>query len=242
MQRETPFPSSESLGVERIVHFDSVGSTMDEAHRLAEGGAPGGTVVIADAQSAGRGRGGNTWDSQHRGLWMTLLERPQSSAMLEVLSLRVGLVIAKALEELDPDGAQFLLKWPNDVFKGRGKVAGILVEARWREQSLEWIAIGVGINLSVPDNVLSAALSANVSRSELLEHIVPAIRRAVVAQSALTESELAEWMRRDLAGGRMVVAPAVGIARGITASGALVVELRDGERVECRSGSLVFAE
>ena len=76
-----------------VVHlFATIGSTMDEAHRLAGEGAPGGTLVIAGEQTAGRGRGGKRWSSAPGlGLWFTLIERPNSPSGLDVLSLRLGL-------------------------------------------------------------------------------------------------------------------------------------------------------
>ncbi|MHB1311210.1 MAG: lipoate--protein ligase family protein, partial [Gemmatimonadaceae bacterium] len=80
------------LGVPQVVVFGLVPTTMDLAHAAAEAGAPAGTLIIADAQAAGRGRGGKRWESQAgRGLWMTLIERPRSNRGLDVLSLRLGL-------------------------------------------------------------------------------------------------------------------------------------------------------
>lgn len=222
---------------------------MDEAHALAEQGAPAGTCVLADRQRLGRGRGGNRWQSQdHRGVWLTLIERPSDAAALDVLSLRLGLAIAQSLETVeanatrDPDGSSsnaFTLKWPNDVFKGDGKIAGVLVEARWREQSLEWVAIGVGINLAVPAGITGAsAVRAQVSRDDVLRAVVPALRIAAAARGVLTSSELSEWHRRDRTVGCALLAPVVGVSLGITPHGALRVATGQGTEMEVRSGSL----
>ena len=124
--------------------LESTTSTLDVAHRIAAEGAPAGTLVVANEQTAGRGRDGKSWQSSPgTGIWLTLIERPTSSSGLDVLSLRVGLAAAEALDRFAPEPIR--LKWPNDLYIDRGKLAGILVEARWREGSVEWIAIGLGV-------------------------------------------------------------------------------------------------
>ncbi len=231
---------------------------MDEAHRRAEQGEPAGLLVVADHQSAGRGRVGKKWTAEKgAGLWFTLVERPSSADSLNVLSLRVGLSIARVLEALS--GWRTLVKWPNDVFLegapggqgvpygqgvGPGKVAGVLVEARWREQRPDWVAIGVGINVGQPGAELgSAALGGNVSRYDLLEALIPHLRRAATGSGELSPQELADWHARDLAIGRRVVAPVIGAVVGVNQHGALLVDAggADGQSV-IRSGSMEFAE
>src|SRR6185436_16510341 len=99
-------------------------------------GAPAGTVVLADAQRGGRGRGGRRWASPPGvGVWLTLVERPADHAALEVLSLRLGLHAAAAVERFAArgGGGPVRLKWPNDLYVGEGKLAGVLVEVRWRD-------------------------------------------------------------------------------------------------------------
>ncbi|HET7373563.1 MAG TPA: hypothetical protein VFJ20_09255, partial [Gemmatimonadaceae bacterium] len=86
---------AEALALPRVALFDSVTSTLDVAHALAARGAPDGTLVLADAQSAGRGRFGRTWTSERgAGVWLTLIERPRDATALEVLSVRVGTALA----------------------------------------------------------------------------------------------------------------------------------------------------
>ncbi|HYU51555.1 MAG TPA: hypothetical protein VEK37_01365, partial [Gemmatimonadaceae bacterium] len=87
------------LDLPRVELLESTTSTLDVAHRIAAQGAPDGTLVIANEQTAGRGRGGKTWQSSPgAGLWLTLIERPADSSGLAVLSLRVGLAAAEALD------------------------------------------------------------------------------------------------------------------------------------------------
>ena len=79
---------------------------------------------------------------------MTLLERPNDAEALGVLSIRLGLKAAPVLERYSAEPVR--LKWPNDVMVGAGKVAGILVETRWRERQVDWVAIGFGVNVQRP--------------------------------------------------------------------------------------------
>jgi len=214
---------------------------MDIAHRLAADGTPAGTVVLADEQTAGRGRAGKTWASAPgAGIWLTLIEKPDDTSGIEVLSIRVGLRIAEALDRFA--GEPIRLKWPNDLYAEGGKLGGILVEARWREQSLEWLAIGVGINVRQPENVDGAgSLEAGTGRLEVLSELVPALRIAAAGTGALTADELEEFNARDFARGRLCVEPARGRVSGISSSGELLVALADSV-APFRSGSLVLEE
>jgi BirA family biotin operon repressor/biotin-[acetyl-CoA-carboxylase] ligase len=171
---------------------------------------------------------------------MTLLERPANASMLRVLSLRLGLSIASALQPFANDDV--LLKWPNDLYTTRGKLGGILVEARWRESVVDWVAIGVGINLSVPPAVKGAAsLRAGTSRATLLREVVPAMRLAMHGGATLDATELVSWRARDFAAGRRIVAPIAGTVQGIAADGALLVrEPHESHDTAVQVGSMVF--
>lgn len=229
------------LGLPACELHDRVGSTMDLAHAAAGRGAASGTLILANEQEAGRGRGGRRWSSAPGGgLWMTLVERPASLGGIEVLSLRVGLHLAEALDALA--GGRVRLKWPNDLYVGEGKLAGILIEARWRDQRVEWVAIGVGINIVPAADVQGAAgLAAGVSRLQALDRVVPALRAAAAVEGPLTTDELSRYAARDLSVGRRASQPAAGVVAGISTTGELMVDTAAG-RVACRTGSLVFAE
>jgi BirA family transcriptional regulator, biotin operon repressor / biotin---[acetyl-CoA-carboxylase] ligase len=232
------------LSLPRVVLYDEVGSTLDVAHELAACGAPAGTLVVADSQTAGRGRMGRSWHSEPgAGVWMTMIERPAGPTAMETLSLRVGLAVAPALDPLVE--APVRLKWPNDLYVGSGKLAGILIEARWREGRPEWVAIGLGINLRSPAGERRAAVRAGVSRDEVLERIIPPIRAAARMSGPLTTTELARFAERDLAAGRACLEPAVGVVQGIDSAGALLVDVSSRgakQVVVVRAGSLVFRE
>ncbi len=231
-----------SLGVAELAAYESVTSTMDVAHRLASDGAAAGTIVLADTQTAGRGRSGRRWSSAPgAGVWLTAVERPRDPAALDVLSLRVGLALAEALDPFADVAIR--LKWPNDLFVEERKLAGVLVETRWRDGRAEWVAIGVGVNVVVPHDVDDAVgLRDGTPRSAVLHAIVPAVRRAAAATGALREEELAAFAARDLARGRRAAEPVAGGVEGISTDGALRIRTSDGRVEHVRHGSLRFAD
>jgi BirA family biotin operon repressor/biotin-[acetyl-CoA-carboxylase] ligase len=229
------------LKLPRVACFDTVGSTLDVAHRLAEDGAVAGTLVLANAQTAGRGRFGRAWRSEPgAGVWMTLIERPTDVTALDVLPLRIGASLAESLVDFSDEATR--VKWPNDVYAGAKKVAGVLVEARWRDTRPAWIAIGVGINLRVPGGEPRAAsLRAGTSRDAVLDRVVPAIRSAAARAGRLDDAEVASLAALDLARGRECTEPVAGRVRGIDASGSLLVDT-ERSTIAVRTGSLVLKE
>jgi biotin-(acetyl-CoA carboxylase) ligase len=123
-----------------------------------------------------------------------------------------------------------------------GKLGGILIESRWREERVDWVAIGIGINCRVPRDILHArALVEGTSRIDVLAALVPAVRAAAASRGALTAPELQDYERRDWALGRRCTSPIAGVVRGIDARGALLVRTSAGD-VAARSGSLILEE
>jgi len=227
------------LALPQVVAFDAIPSTMDIASELAADGAPAGTLVIANQQVRGRGRGGRSWTSRSgAGVWCTMLERVTATGGLEVLSLRVGLRVARALDPLAP--AAVGLKWPNDLYLQGGKLGGILVETRWRGSRPEWTAIGLGINVREAVHPGASSLGPDVARLAVLDAVVPAIRAAAAAAGRLTARELAEFAARDVAAGRTCREPVDGVVAGVDEDGALRVETGSGTR-RFLDGSLVLA-
>ncbi|MEX2182563.1 MAG: biotin--[acetyl-CoA-carboxylase] ligase [Gemmatimonadaceae bacterium] len=226
-----------ALDLPRVIALRQVDSTMDAAHAAAAEGAPAGTLVLAEEQRVGRGRGGKAWAAAPRaGLWLTLVERPASDDGLDVLSLRIGLRLADVLERW---AAPIRLKWPNDVYVDGKKLAGVLVEARWRRTRCEWVAVGLGINLGRATFPGSATLG-DADPGAVLGEVIPALRTAAFAHGPLRDDELVAFAARDLALGCALSAPAVGTARGIAPTGELLVETAAGV-TPYRAGSLVLA-
>ncbi len=129
-------------------HFRQVGSTNTVARELAEAGAPNGTVVTADEQTAGRGRQGRTWTAPPgSALLFSAIVRPLGKRH-PLLPLAVPLAVCETAERLRP-GAECKVKWPNDVHLEGRKLAGILIEARPQE---EWAVLGIGLNLTIAED------------------------------------------------------------------------------------------
>jgi BirA family biotin operon repressor/biotin-[acetyl-CoA-carboxylase] ligase len=228
------------LALPRVELFARVGSTLDVAQARAAD-LPSGTLILADEQTAGRGRQGRAWSSAPgAGIWLTLVERPADPRALDVLALRCGLQAAEALEPLAAGAV--CLKWPNDLYVAGRKLAGILIETRWRGTAPEWVAIGVGLNVRAPALDTGVGLGAGTTRLDALDRLVPALRRAAAASRHLCADELARWRRRDVAGGRVAASPAAGIVEGIESDGRLLITSPDGILSRHRSGSLTFAD
>ena len=232
---------AERLGVPRVLVLESTPSTMYVAHAASERGATPGVVVVADAQEAGRGRIGRSWSSPPgSGVWCTMIERPRDRDALDVLSIRVGLLLAESLSDLANADAQ--VKWPNDVMLQGKKLAGILTEASWMGGTLAYVAIGVGVNVRPPPDVPEAAGLPGMDRLSILSRVVRVIRAAASVAGHLTEDELARYRARDILLGRRIRLPAVGVVQGISINGALLVESPEGRMSSHRSGTIVLAE
>jgi BirA family biotin operon repressor/biotin-[acetyl-CoA-carboxylase] ligase len=229
---------AELLGLPRVVVFDRVASTLDVAHELGEAGAEAGTLVIADEQTAGRGRMRRVWQSEPgAGLWLTFVERPAGDGSLGVAALRLALSLAPALDGFASSPVQ--LKWPNDLYVAGKKLAGLLLEARWRGTRLDWLAVGLGINVRAPQGVEGAGLALGVKRVDVLRAVVSTVRSAVNAAGDLTSDELERFRERDIAVGKACVEPVVGVVAGVAADGALLVD-SGGQRTACYAGSLIL--
>ena len=228
------------LGVPRVETYASVTSTLDVAHERASS-APHATLVLADEQTAGRGTHGRRWASPSgAGVWLALIVHPADPASLDVLSLRCGLYAAEALDALVEETVG--VKWPNDLYVGGRKLAGVLIETRWRGAAAEWVAIGFGLNVAAPPLAIAIGLPAGRTRIEALTAVVPALRRAAESRGHLSTDERARWTPRDVARGRALAAPSVGVADGVSSAGELLVRGADGTIVRHRTGSLTFAE
>ena len=183
----------------RVVHHEEVDSTNRVLRDMAAQGAPEGTVVWADRQTAGRGRAGRAWHSGGDwGLWFSLLLRPASASpsvlpaqASGMLPISAGVGVARCLSSLGGLAGKVTLKWPNDVLLGGKKVCGVLCEAGLSGPAVDWAVIGIGINVSTPPGGFQAeiegtatALDQHVAevdmpaRSELLPQVVSAVVEA----------------------------------------------------------------
>ncbi|HEX4282633.1 MAG TPA: biotin--[acetyl-CoA-carboxylase] ligase [Solirubrobacteraceae bacterium] len=214
-------------GVDRIgtprVHFRLIDSTNARARALAGRGAPHGTLVTADEQSAGRGRQGRTWMAPAgRALLCSLVIRDPP----RLLPLAAGVAVA---ETVGPDAQ---IKWPNDVLLGGRKVAGILVEARLQER---WAVVGIGLNVAVREADFPAELRDRAGtlglEPDAIEPTLDALLRALERWLFTSSDAVLEAVRgRDALRGREVRwSGQVGIGAGIDGDGRLVVRTDAGE-------------
>lgn len=219
-------------GVPHCHLVERVTSTLDVVHALGERDAVEGTVVVAHEQTAGRGRDGRTWHSPSGGVWLGLLLRPAQAAPGTV-AIRTGLVIADVVDEL-VGAARARLKWPNDVLLDDRKVAGVLCEGRWQGDRLQWLAVGLGINVcnEIPPAVRAGAIALGaivpgVRRLDVLDRLAPVLPRLAVSGGRLTDAECAAFAARDWLRDRALRRPVAGRAAGVRSDGALLVVTAD---------------
>lgn len=203
----------------RLLVRDSVESTNDELRTLAQAGAPGGLILLAEQQTAGRGRRGAAWFSPAgESLAFSILLRPaEPKPLWPRFSLATGLAVAEAIETC---GLQAGIKWPNDVWIGRRKAAGILVEA-----GADFVIIGIGMNVNstrFPAEVAEIATSLrmesarNFSRADVLAAIV----RKFASRSRQIDHEFGELLsavrqRCVLTGNRVSLTTSSGLRTGV---------------------------
>jgi len=169
---------SGSLG-KRIYHFFKIDSTNSVAMTLGARGEPHGTVVIAEEQSAGRGRAGHTWHSEKtNGIYMTVLLRPPISPRgAPLVTLAAGLAVRETVLEqtgLTPD-----LRWPNDLLFGRKKFCGILTEMNAEQDRIHFVVVGIGINVNherIPAELSAIATSLRIESQRVHSRIEIAAR------------------------------------------------------------------
>lgn len=218
----------------RRIDLIECGSTNDEAAALARAGAAHGTIVIAQRQTAGRGRDGRSWVSPPGGLYMSVVLRPAiAPADVPPLTLAIGVGACDAAREF---GAPAELKWPNDLYVRAGKLAGVLVEA---QSQAEVVIAGIGVNLATTPELDTAAAIGNVDREHFIARLC---------------AQLETWIDRYVASGIAAIAPAwrdrmmpdlvlkagelVGTVAGLDDDGALLVQDDDGRVHRIRSGDV----
>lgn len=235
------------------MRFDSVSSTNDVARELAVSGASEGLCVIAREQTAGRGRQGRSWaSSPGEGLYLSLILRPQVSASdSAMITLAAAVAVAETLR-LDFQAAADI-KWPNDVLVRGRKICGILVEAAIEGNRLQYAVMGIGVNIaqrSFPDQIGAGATSLaletgrTILPEEFAEVMLPRLEHWYAAAMSRPDQVIGRW--EELSGSAhdclvRVESPdgsVEGVTRGLTATGALIVELATGERREIVSGEV----
>jgi len=232
--------------------YSEIGSTNDVALLMAERGAPDGTVVGADLQTAGRGRQGRTWSSPAgSGLYVSMILRPPA-VIAPLLTIAAGVSVAEGIREAT--GLSMDLKWPNDVYAGGRKVAGILAESGLSDARLKHVVLGIGINVNhanYPPEVATRATSIErelgrpVDRGLVLASCLSALtvryRQLQKAPAAVLDawrSYAASMLKRRVEC-TVGLQSVTGVAEDIDERGALVVRVGD-EIVRVISGEVVW--
>ncbi|MEY4512219.1 MAG: hypothetical protein RLZZ450_4341 [Pseudomonadota bacterium] len=229
---------------------DQTESTNDDARKAASRGCADGHLVVADAQSRGRGSRGRAWISPAgTDLYLSIVAKLAVPAeSLPPLTLVVGLAAAEALDEVLPPAQRPQIKWPNDVWLDGHKLVGILVESASSGAQLEPLVIGVGINvnrlhfpadLDVPASSLALVLGRPVDRAvvltSFLNRLEPWLDRFVSEGPAAAIDAINE--RLALRGERATCGEVAGVVEGVAPSGALLLRGEHGLST-CVSGTL----
>jgi BirA family biotin operon repressor/biotin-[acetyl-CoA-carboxylase] ligase len=209
---------------------------MDEAWRLAEGGASSGTLVIAEHQSAGRGRQGRAWHSPGGGLYLTLVLRPQLPASHGAcLALEGACVLSEWLETTH--GCRLDFHWPNDLMFGERKIGGLLVELAGTQERPRFFLLGLGVNLRavhLPGRPCSS-LEEVLRRPPLRRDLAAAFQNRMTAWALQPQLRPRDWERRCTQLSRPLVLQDwrgrthTGIAQGFDERGGLVLSEHETE-------------
>lgn len=247
MSREIRLPSPF-----RVLAYDEIDSTNEEAKRLAEAGEEDGAVIWARRQTAGRGRRGREWQSPSGNLYCSLLLRPDCHARRALqLSFNAAIAMADAVAAELPKGTFVHCKWPNDVLVEGRKISGIMLESQAVALGgMDWLIIGVGLNISeFPDDVeypatsLSAERAVAVSPETMLESFCRRFLTYMVMWKNMGFEPIRRaWLRRAAGIGeeievRLENETLRGIFKTLDKDGALIL-LQDGRERRITAGDV----
>ena len=237
--------------------YNEVSSTNTIAQFLSQNGIGNGSVVVAEKQTAGRGRSGKSWESPLGGVWLSVILTPDVDySKIPLMTLATGVAVAKALERIGVENPE--IKWPNDIMINGKKVCGILTEGVTNFNSLKNVIIGVGIdaNLSIEDfpkelqaktTSLEIELERKINENLLIKIFLEELEQTIeLFNSEAYEEILREWRKRSYTIGKIVEVkkphkkPYDGYAIGISKEGALIVEKSDGSLEKVISGECII--
>ncbi|UCD13176.1 MAG: biotin--[acetyl-CoA-carboxylase] ligase [Thermoplasmatales archaeon] len=243
--------------VKKFVVFDEIPSTNIEAKELAENGEGEGTVVLARIQKKGRGRFNRLWESPDGGVYLSIILRPDCpSDKATLLSLLAAIAVSTSIASY---GVSAKVKWPNDIRVNGKKIAGILLESEAFGNSLKYVILGIGINLNIDKNLLSAKVKS-ISTS-LSEEIGTSINYHSFIKNLLFNLDeyyklflskkydriIKEWKNQSDTLGRIVRITTsseqiIGKVYDIDRSGFLIVILNSGKHKTITSGDCTYIE
>lgn len=238
---------------QRTIYYPSLTSTMDVARQEAQQGAGEGTVIIADEQTAGRGRLNRAWLSPGGNIALSVILRPGLD-YLHSLVMLASLTVVHSIEAVT--GLKARIKWPNDILIGGKKVCGILVESRAQGNRVDYAIIGIGVNVNLrPDDFpgilpiatsLSRELGKEVARLSLIRCLLLEIERLYLALPA-GESIYEEWQDRLVTLGKRVRVESggtvqEGIAESVDRDGSLLLRHPDGSLTRIVAGDVTLRD
>ena len=236
----------------KVYYFDGLSSTMDAAIESGLAGAPEGTVILAEQQTKGRGRLGRHWLSpKYKGIYLSLILRPKIlPAQASILTLLVAVSICEAIKEAI--GLEAKIKWPNDIIINHKKLGGILTELIAETDKINFVVIGIGLNVNNDKkNLIATATSLkeqkkeNINRISLLQEILRKIEaNYFLLQKQRSAHVLEKWREFNLTLGRRVKVYAQkehveGEAIDIDSDGGLLVRKDSGIVAKVTAGDVV---
>lgn len=243
----------------RFHYFEEINSTNSHARRLAETGAPEGEVVIAERQSDGRGRLGRSWESPpYCNLYFSLLLRPTlAPAQAPQITLMAAVALADTIASLVSEPPT--IKWPNDILLQGKKLAGILTESSCDAKRIEFVILGIGVNLNFPRERMPASIrdratslmeveGKSFSRENFLRRLIQDLDRCYgILEDFGFDAIAPRWQARFGFKGKAVRVEMggdvlIGQAVGIDHDGALLVEDDRGERQRVVAGDVTAIE
>ncbi len=242
---------TDSLG-RLALHQSAVSSTMDVAREEAESGAPHGFIVLADEQTAGRGRRGRAWVSPPGGLYVTIVLRPEPDAVRQLVMV-APLAVCEAVDAVA--GVRSSIKWPNDILIEGRKVGGILIDSRLRGGDVEYALVGIGVNVDLDpsqhEGIRDIAVSLEhesgrkVAREKLLATVLNRFEK-LLAASRLDGDVYEAWRTRLETLGKQVRAQfgdrlEEGVAEDVDAEGNLLLRRPDGSIAVISAGDVTLA-
>jgi BirA family transcriptional regulator, biotin operon repressor / biotin---[acetyl-CoA-carboxylase] ligase len=234
---------------QKVIYYPVLDSTMNAARKEAQWGAEAGSIIIADVQTAGRGRMQRSWISPRGGLTFSLILRPNFDYLPYIVML-AALAVTYGIQKIT--GLQPQIKWPNDVLINDKKVCGILIENDIHKNALRYTVVGIGVNVNVhvPDfaeiapiaTSLSDETGKEVSRLDILRQILIETDRLY---QSLPHSDviLEQWKARLITLGqrvRIIVGDEVrqGKAESVTGNGSLMIRQKDGSLIKVSVGDV----
>lgn len=250
-----------SLLGQNLEFLQKVDSTNTELKNKARNNALEGHVLIAETQTSGRGRRGKEWVSKpNMGIWMSVLLRPRiDPKLVQTITLAASVAVVRALEKHGVSGLG--IKWPNDILINGMKVCGILTELSAQEGNVEWVVLGIGLNVNhlkrdFPDHLKSTATSIRLSSGKSAS-----INRSSIASDIINELEdiyinfihkgpswvVEEWKKYNITLGKRVSLITTSeeyqvYVLDITADGQLIVKYDDGTLGQVLSGEISLRE